>query len=140
MDIEEDCGDVQILGGNIIKVDNNYGNIEIGKSNVSVINEDCGDVTISNTNDATVKNSYGNIKIESVNNYLHLENDCGDIELNSLNLKKESYIKDDYGNIKIGNTNEIFIDAHTDLGKIKINNNYNKSDITLKIENDCGSL
>ena len=140
IDVEEDCGDVKILGGNIIKVDNNYGDIEIEEANVLTVDEDCGDVDITKTNDATVKNSYGDIKIESVNNYLHLENDCGDIELNNINLKKDSYIKDDYGDIEIGNTNEIFMDARTDLGKVKIKKNYNKSDITLKIENDCGDI
>ncbi len=140
IDVEEDCGDVLILGGNIIRVDNNYGDIEIHNANVTTINEDCGDVIISKTNDAIVKNSYGDIKIKSVTNYLNLENDCGDIELNNINLNKDSYIKDAFGDIEIGNTNEIFIDAKTDLGKVKIKNNYNKSDITLKIENDCGDI
>ncbi len=140
INIEEDCGDVKILGGNIVKVDNKYGDIEIENVNILTINEDCGDVIVSNTNDATVKNSYGDIKIKSVDNYLHLENNCGDIELNNINLKKDSYIKDDYGDIEIGNTNELFIDAKTDLGKVKIKNNYNKSDITLKIENNCGDI
>ena len=112
IDIQEDCGDVKIIGGNIIKVDNNYGNIEIEKANVLTINEDCGDAIISNTNDATIKNNYGDIKIKTVNN----------------------------GDIRIDNTNELFIDAKTDLGKVKINNNYNKSDITLKIENNCGDI
>ena len=140
IDLSEDCGDVKILGGNIIKVDNNYGDIEIEKANVSIINEDCGDVEVSNINDVTIKNSYGDIKIKMVNNYLYLENNCGDIEIDNVNLKKDSYIKDDYGDIEIDNTNEIFIDAKTDLGKVKIKNNYNKSDVTLKIENNCGDI
>ena len=140
IDIEEDCGDVIILGGNNIKIDNNYGDVEIEKAKIVNIDEDCGDVEISNTNDAIVKNSYGDIKIESVDNYLNIENNCGDIKINSIDLKKDSYIKDDYGDIEIGSTNELFIDAKTDLGKVKINNNYNKSDITLKIENDCGDI
>ena len=69
-----------------------------------------------------------------------MENDCGDIEVNNINLNKNSYIKDEYGDIKIGNTNELYIDAKTNLGKVKIKNNYHKSDITLKIENDCGDI
>lgn len=140
INVEEDCGDVKILGGNNIKVDNNYGDIEIEKANISTINEKCGDVVISNTLDAIVKNSYGDIKINSVDNYLYLENDCGDIKINNINLKKNSYIKDDFGDIEIGTTNELFIDAKTDLGKVKIKNNYNKSDVILKIENDCGDI
>ena len=140
INVEEDCGDVKILGGNIVDVENNYGDIEVEKANASNINEDCGDVKITNVNDVTVKNSYGDIKINAVNNYLNLENNCGKIEVNNVNLKKDSYIKDDYGDIKIGNTNKIFIEAKTDLGKIVINNNYNKSDVTLKIENNCGDI
>ncbi len=139
-DIEEDCGDVFILGAHTVKVDNKYGDIEIEKSSSATINEDCGDVVISNINDATVKNSYGDILIKSVTNSFYLENNCGDIELNNIDLKKDSYIKDDFGDIKIGNTSELFIDAKTDLGKVNIKNNYNTSSITLKIENNCGDI
>ena len=140
IDIKEDCGNVEIVGGNIIEVENNYGDIEIRKANIASIFEDCGDVDISNVNEVTAKNSYGDINIKSVEGYLHLENDCGDIEIDNINLKKNSYIKDDFGDIEIENTNKIFIDAKTDLGSIEIKNNYNKSDITLKIENDCGDI
>ena len=140
IDVQEDNGDVKILGGNIIKVNNNYGDIEINNANISNINAECGDVYITKTNDATIKNSYGDIKLESINNYFYLENACGDIKLNSINLNKDSYIKSDYGDIEIGNTNELFIDAKTELGDVKIKNNYNKADITLKIENECGDI
>lgn len=138
--VEEDCGDVLILGGNIVEVNNKYGDIKITKANVATINEDCGDVEISNINDAIIENNYGDIKINSINNYLNLENDCGDIKINNINLNKNSYIKDDYGDIKIGRTNELFIDAKTDLGQVKIKNNYNKADVTLNIKNDCGDI
>ena len=134
INVLEDCGDVKILGGNIVKVDNDYGDIEIEEANVLTVDEDCGDVDITKTNDVTVKNSYGDIKIETVDNYLHLENDCGDIELNNINLKEDSYIKNDYGDIKIGKTNELFIDATTDLGKVKIKNNYNKAVLRLNVK------
>lgn len=140
IDIEEDCGNVEVVGGNIVNVNNNYGDITIGKANIANINEECGDVKVSHVNDITVENSYGDIEIKTVNNYLNLENDCGDIEVKNLNINKDSYIKSDLGDIELGNTNEIFIDAKTDLGDVKIQNNYNKSDITLKIKNDCGDI
>ena len=140
MSLEEDAGDVKILGSNMVEVSNSYGDIEIEKVNIANILEDCGDVIISQVNEVTVKNNYGDIKIKSVENYLNLEDDCGDIEVNKINLIKNSYIKNDYGDIKLGDTNEIFIEAKTDLGKIKIKNNYHKSDIILEIENDCGDI
>lgn len=138
--VEEDCGDVSVLGGNYVNITNKYGDITINKANVGNIEEDCGDVKIGTIDDITVENSYGDIKIGVVNNYLDLKNNCGDIKIDAINLNKNSVIKDDLGNIKIGTTNEIYINAKTDLGKVNINNNYNKSDITLKIDNNCGDI
>ena len=140
INIEEDCGDVSILGGNVVNVNNKYGDIAINKANTGNIKEDCGDVKIGTINDVTVSNSYGDIKISMVNNYLNLKNNCGDIKVDKINLNKNSTITDDLGDIKIGTTNEIYIDAKTSLGDLKINNNYNKSDITLKIKNNCGDI
>ena len=140
INIDEDCGDVKIDKANIINVNNNYGDIDINEANSINIEEDCGDVKVGTVSDAVIKNSYGDIKISKVNNYLNIENDCGDIKIDTINLQESSYIQDNLGDIEIGKTNEIYIDASTDLGKVKVNNNYNKSDITLKIENDCGDI
>ena len=140
MVIFEDSGDVKISSGNIIKVTNDYGDIKINTANDINIKESSGDVIIGNVNNVKVKNNYGDIKIDKINNYLDLNNDCGDIELKNIILNKNSSIIDSYGDIKIGKTNEIYIDAKTDLGNVKINNNYNKSDVNLKIQNDCGDI
>lgn len=140
MEILEDCGDVKIKGGNTIKVTNDYGDIKISNANDIDIKESAGDVIIGSVNNVKVENDYGDIEIDKVNNYLDLNNNCGDIKLENINLSKNSSITDSYGDIKIGKTNEIYIDAKTDLGDIKINNNYNKSDINLKIQNDCGDI
>ena len=37
-------------------------------------------------------------------------------------------------------TNEIYIDAKTTLGRTKVNNCYQKSDVTLTIKNQCGDI
>lgn len=140
MEILEESGDVKIIGGNNIKVTNDYGDIKINNANDIDIKESAGDVIIDSVNNVKVENDYGDIKIDKVNNYLDLNNDCGDIELENIVLNKNSSITDSYGDIKIGKTNEIYIDAKTDLGDVKINNNYNKSDINLKITNDCGDI
>ncbi len=140
MKITEDCGDVTIDGANQVQVTNHYGDIQIEQANTVDIKEDYGDVIISTINDATIKNSYGDIKIQIVHNYLNLENNCGDIKVEKALLKKNSSIQDDFGDIEIGTTNQLFIDAKTDLGKVKIKKNYNQSDITLKIENNCGDI
>lgn len=140
IDIEEDSGDVNILGGDFVTVSNDYGDIKIDKANVIDIKQSSGDVKVKTVNEATILNNYGDIEITTVNNYLDLSNDCGDIKIDNINLTQNSTIKDDLGDIKIGSTNKIYIDAETELGDVSITNNYPKSDILLKIENDCGNI
>jgi len=141
IEVNEDCGDVDIEGGNNITVNNNYGDIKIEKANNVVIREDCGDVKIDTINqEADIKNQYGDIHIKKVGESVNIKNNCGDIKIDNLVITKNSILKDDLGNIKIGMTNDIYIDAKTDLGDIKINRNDHKSDITLKIENNCGDI
>lgn len=140
ININEDYGDVEIDGGNNIIVNNDYGDVTIGTVHKANIKESCGDIKINTASELVAENNYGDIKVGSVNSYFDISNDCGDIKIENVNIDKNSYIKDDLGNIKLGSTNEIYIDAKTDLGKVKINNNYQKSDVILKIENDCGDI
>lgn len=140
MNIEEDCGDVEILGANTLNVKNNYGDIEIDEAQVMNIEQDCGDIKVDKVNDITAKNKYGDIKIKNVLNYLNITNNCGDIKIDNLTINKNSSINDDLGSIKIGSTNDIYIEAKTDLGDVKVNNNNRKSNITLNIKNDCGDI
>lgn len=140
IDIEASAGDVEIGNGNIIRVDNDYGNITIDQANEIDVEASAGNIKVKEVKDAKIKNSYGNIKVDNITNYLNITNDFGNIELKNISLNKNSKIKCDYGDIEIGNTNELYIDATTDLGNVNINNNYNKSEIILKIENDLGNI
>lgn len=143
----------------LIEIKNNYGNVEIGEFENSTISieEDYGNVKVENAKDITIQNNYGDISlgdaesatlnescgdivIDNVEYSLQIEDNCGDVEIKNINLKEDSYIKNNLGDIKILNTNEIYFDAKTNLGDTKINNNYNKSEITLKIQNDCGDI
>lgn len=127
---------------NLIEIVNEYGDIKVDEFSNAIIDieEDCGDVSILSASVIHVKNEYGDIEIGSVYNQLDLMNDCGDIEIDDITLTEDSVITDSFGDIKIGNTNEIYIDAKTELGDVEINHNVKKSDITLKIENDCGDI
>lgn len=140
IEIEEDCGDVSVEGVNQVVVKNNFGDIKIGETENADIEESAGDVTVDRVKNITVKNNYGDIHIKEVSSYLDISDDCGDIKIDQVNIDKDSVITNSFGDIKIGSTNEIYIDAKTDLGDTKINRNYHKSDITLKIENNCGDI
>lgn len=137
--IKASCGDVSISKANRINVINDYGDVKIKEANEVDIKASCGDIEIGSVNDARIKNNYGDININSINNYMNIKEDCGDIEIENVNIKKKSYIKNSLGKVEISHTNDIHIDAKTDLGETSVNDNY-KSDITLTIKNSCGDI
>lgn len=140
INIEEDYGNVKVENAKDITTQNNYGDISLGDAESATLNESCGDIKIKKVDKVIVENKYGDIVIDNVEHSLQIEDNCGDVEIKNINLKEDSYIKNNLGDIKILNTNEIYFDAKTNLGDTKINNNYNKSEITLKIQNDCGNI
>ncbi len=138
--IEEDCGDVNVSGGKNVVIDNDLGDITLDYAKEAQIEESAGDVEIGEVDEAIIQNNLGDIKINQVNHYLDVSDDCGDIEIDNVILSKDSTIKNNLGNIKVKTSSDIYIDADTDLGKVKINNQNKNADITLNIKNDCGDI
>ncbi|MCH5167596.1 MAG: DUF4097 family beta strand repeat protein [Erysipelotrichales bacterium] len=142
-----------------ITIDNKYGDVEIEefiKSNINVsssygntsikgayevnINSEAGDINVGTASRAILNNNFGDIKVEKVLSYLDINDDCGDIKINEINIDTDSTIKNNLGDIKVNKSNNIRIEAKTSLGDEKIENNNYKSDIVLKITNDCGDI
>ena len=141
LDAKLDAGDIKVDSLKSGKIKNSYGDIKIlGYSKELEIDQDCGDVEVSEVDRIKLENNYGDIDIGKVNEYLQIKEDCGDVKIDSLNLKENSSIHNSYGDIKIGSTNEIYINAKTSLGDTKINNNYQKSYVTLTIDNSYGDI
>ncbi|MCI8588773.1 MAG: DUF4097 domain-containing protein [Bacilli bacterium] len=138
--IEEKYGDVSVLGGDVVTIQNEFGDIRLEKARDAKIRESAGEVNIGTVFDVTVTNNYGDIRIQKVENYLDIKEDCGDVEIGEVFLKKDSSIKNSYGNIEVGFTNEIFIQGKTDLGDVHINQNYPKADVVLNLKNSCGDI
>ena len=138
--IKEDVGDIKLEKANIVDIKNNYGDIKINEINKGTIKESAGDIKINKVNNIKIENNYGDTLIEEINEYVEIEEDAGDIKINTLNIKQNSTIKNNAGDIDINNTNDIYIDAKTDVGSTKINNNNNKAEITLKIEDNVGDI
>lgn len=140
MEISEDCGDISIQSAKKAQIKNDYGDIKLEEAEEADIKQSAGNVEVGKVKDIQVKNNFGDIKIKEVTNYIEADEDCGEIKIDKVTLNKNSRIKNNFGDVKIGNTNEIFIEAKTDMGDVKINNNYHKSDVSLKIDNDCGDI
>lgn len=127
---------------NEIKIKNDYGECEIADLENATVNIDCdaGNVNLGKVKNAIIKCDFGNIEVKEVLNKCEIDADCGNIKIDKISIKENSSIKADLGNIDINNTNDIYIDANVDLGKTNINNNNRQSNITLKINCDCGNV
>ena len=140
IDIKEDAGDIKIEKANIVNINNNYGDIKINEIKNGTIKESAGDVEIQKVDSIDIKNNSGDVKITEINEYVKIDGDAGDIKIEKLNITKDSSIDTNVGEVTISKTNDIFIDAETDVGKAKIQENNNKSQITLKIESNVGDI
>ena len=140
--INNKYGDISVdrFNNSKIDIDSSYGDVRIKGAYEAKVKTSAGDVKIDYVTKAIVDNNYGDIKITDVLSYLDINNDCGDIEINSVNLDTNSTINNNLGDIKIRKTNDIRIDASTSLGDEKVENNNYKSDIVLKITNSCGDI
>ena len=141
LDVVMDAGDVEIIGANKAIINNKYGDISVlGYVKDLEISDDCGDIEINKVDRIVATDNYGDIEIKEVNDYLDLKNDCGDIEIGRLNLKENSTIIDKFGDIEIGSINNVYVDAKTKLGDVKISRNNRNSSIVLKIDNKNGDI
>lgn len=125
-----------------IEIDSDLGDIEIiSLENASIkIEQNCGDINLGKIKNVEIDNDLGSTEIEEVLNSLNIKSNCGDIKINKVTLLENSKIENDLGDVKIGETNDVYIDANCDLGDKKIKNSNRQSEITLKIDVDCGDI
>lgn len=140
IEVKEDCGDVSVKSGNNVVIKNDYGDIVLDKANEADIKQSAGDVEVGIVKKINVVNNYGDINIDEVSEYLNIEEKCGDVEIEKVNLLQDSNINNNFGDIDINYTNEVYIEAKTDLGDVKIKNNYKDAKIILRLKNNCGDI
>lgn len=139
-EVTADCGNINIDKIAKARIENNYGNISIDSIDEAEVVAKCGDIDIENLKYGNITNNLGDIKISKIVGKVDIREDCGNVKIASITLEKDSSIENSLGDITIGKTNEIYIDARTSLGDVKINNNFHQSDITLKIKNSAGDI
>ena len=139
---------------NNLKIENDLGNVEVGKfENINLnIKEDAGNISIEEAKNVIVDNDCGHIKIEKADtidatdnagnieigtaNIAKVENDCGHIKIYEINDKFD--IENNCGNIEIEYVNiKRDSSAKTDTGNIKIKN---KNDIYVEGSTDVGKV
>lgn len=138
--IESESGDMNIDSINKANIVSKFGDIEIGSCNNVTIKEDSGDVKVNFADIVDINNNFGDIELGRINHSFLLKSNNGDIEIDSIDLKENSSIKSNYGDVEIGKTNQIKIEAKTNLGNTRIRNNYSDSILRLTIESDYGDI
>ena len=109
-------------------------------NNPVTIKTNYGDIDIANVTNLIANTNYGNIKIAKVNKYFKINTNYGDIKISELDITKDSKASTNFGDIKVSKTNDIYIQAKTDLGDTKVNKNNRKADITLELNTNLGDI
>lgn len=110
INIDESCGDINLGKVKDLKINCDYGDIEIGTVlNKLDIDTDCGSVKIKNIDlkeNSKIKSDLGDVKIGSTNDiYIDANVDLGDFKINKNNRYAEVILKVevDCGDIKVEN-------------------------------------
>jgi hypothetical protein len=101
---------------------------------------DAGDISVDETSAATIDCDAGDISIAKLNDMIFVDSDCGNVEIDSADIKFASKIQCSYGNIEINNINDIRIKSTSSLGNIDIKKSNPNSDIVLTLETDYGNI
>lgn len=142
IDINNDYGDIEIADfkNSTVNVNSSFGDTKVRGAKEVSLSSSCGDIDIGEVENAEVHNNYGDISINKITNKASIKDDCGDIEIDEVDLKENSTIENNFGDIKVKKTNDIMIESKVSLGDNKVNKNNYKSDIVLNITNDCGDI
>lgn len=140
LNINNKFGDISVDEIHYIKIKSKEGNINIDTLNIARIDNKNGDIKLNTVSDLEIQQKYGNLTIENVEKYLNLDVESGNIKINNIVLEKDSYIDSKYSDVKISSINDIYVDAKTDHGKIKVSKNDKESKIKLKIRNYNGDI
>lgn len=140
--IKSDFGDTEVeeFPKSTIEIDSSYGDTKVLRTKNADLSSSCGNIKIGEVENAIIKNDFGDIKINKITNKTEISASCGDIKIDEVELKENSTIENNMGNVKINKTNDIMIESKVSLGDNDVKNVNYKSDVLLRIENDCGDI
>lgn len=140
LDLKLTTGDITVKEGNNIVVSLTTGDVEVGKVNKADITSTTGDIDVNKVTTVKVKLTTGDITLGDVNESLNLTSTTGDIKIDEVKLVGNSNIKSGTGDVKIRETSNCYIEAKTNVGDTRINNNDRKSDNVLTITSRVGDI
>ncbi len=138
--IYNSVGDLRIDALNNAKIDLSTGDIKIKKINKVEIKHSTGDLDIDSVSELINNSSTGDIEIDNVDYKFEITSKTGDVKITNADLKEDSLIDHKTGDIKIGKVTGVYVEATTNVGDTKINNNDRYLEKTLTIKNKTGDI
>lgn len=116
---------------NVIRITNEYGNIEIDEfiNTTFNIKTEYGDISILNGDFARINSDYGNVKLNKVEK-ARVKVSYGNVNIQYI---KDIVVESEHGDINIDNV-ESHLDLHTEYGDIKAKNIVLDKDSNIKTE------
>lgn len=110
--------------------------------NSVTINSAFGDIDIPDRLNTSLKveSNFGDIKADYLSGSFELQCDMGDIEIETIDISKNSKATTNMGDVEIDNTNSVNIVGETSLGECSINNSNPDSPVTLTVASDLGDV
>ena len=140
LNVKTETGDLKVDEIDKVTAIISVGDIKINKVNKLISKSKTGDTKIGEVKNISCKNTTGDIKINKVKESMVLETKTGDVKIETAIISKNSSIISDVGDVKIQNTKGCYVEAKTNVGDTKINNNDRKSDVVLTITSRIGDI
>lgn len=106
------------------------------------INSDFGNVDIDSLDNIslTADCDCGNIEADYIGGDFDLSTDMGNIEIDRINISKNSSAQSSMGNIEIENINEVRVEYETSMGDCDVKKNNSSSAVTLRAKTSMGDI
>lgn len=140
INVEYTSGNIKCGNVNNANICGMSGNIEIGNGNEMNLKATSGRIQAGECKRISAEVKSGDIKINKVTEYCRLSTTSGNIKVEECNIIENSSMKVKSGNISILSVNDVYVDANTTSGNVKVTNNNHKADIELKLEATSGNI
>ncbi|MCR5482782.1 MAG: DUF4097 domain-containing protein [Bacilli bacterium] len=138
--IKNTVGDLDIDKVKNMNIDLGTGDININEINTTEIKHTTGDLDIDNVSSLINNSSTGDINIGTVDCDFNITAKTGDIKINKASLLKDSLIDLKTGDIRIKEISGAYVEANSNVGDVKVNNNDRYAENTLTIKNKTGDI
>jgi len=105
-----------------------------------VLTTTSGDVKVSSAEHLEVRTISGDVDVNNILGYVNISTTSGSVNIERLEVLKNSVIKSVSGDVEIERCNTVYVDAKTTSGDIDIYENSRLSDIVLNITTVSGDI